>query len=212
MKFGFIVGSHRNKSQSAKIAEFASQMLVSMDATTSVYTLDLSTKPLPLWDEGVWNKTPSWAQVWDPIARELRSCDAFVVLAPEYSGMVPAALKNFFLLASKDEIGHKPGLIIAVSSGRGGSYPVAELRMSSYKNTRINWIPEHMIVRNAEQVLNDSAGSAGSAGSPQGFTEEDAFTRSRLDYCLRVLREYGKALKMVRDSGVLDYKTHPNGL
>jgi azobenzene reductase len=89
-----------------------------------------------------------------------------------------------------------------VSSGRGGSYPVAELRMSSYKNTRINWIPEHMIVRNAEQVLN----------GPQSISEEDEFTRSRLGYCLRVLKEYGKALKIVRDSGVLDYKTHPNGL
>jgi NAD(P)H-dependent FMN reductase len=202
MKYGIIIGSHRVKSQSAKVAEFARQLLMNTDGTSQFYTLDLATKNLPLWDEGVWNGAPAWATSWGPIAEQLRTCDAFIVLAPEYSGMVPAALKNFFLLASKDEIGHKPGLIVAVSSGRGGSYPVAELRMSSYKNTRINWIPEHMIVRNAEQVLN----------GPQSISEEDEFTRSRLGYCLRVLKEYGKALKIVRDSGVLDYKTHPNGL
>ncbi len=202
MKFGLIIGSHRLNSQSAKVASCVREMLNTIDGSSQFYVLDLATKPLPLWDEGVWNGDESWKKIWDPIANELRACDAFVVFAPEYSGMVPAALKNFFLLASKDEVGHKPGLIVAVSSGRGGSYPVSELRMSSYKNTRINWIPDHMIVRNAEQVLNGST----------SVSEEDSFTRSRLGYCLRVLREYGTALRQVRESGVLDYKNHPNGL
>jgi NAD(P)H-dependent FMN reductase len=202
MKFGLIVGSHRVKSQSLKIADFSRGVLAGLGSSVTTYTLDLATAQLPLWDEGVWSGAASWAKIWQPVASELRSCDAFVVFAPEYSGMVPSALKNFFLLTSKDEVGHKPGLIVAVSSGRGGSYPVAELRMSSYKNTRINWIPEHMIVRNAEQVFNDG----------ESTSEEDSYARSRLTYSLRVLCEYGKALRLVRESGVLDYKTYPNGL
>jgi NAD(P)H-dependent FMN reductase len=202
MKFGIIIGSHRANSQSAKVATYAENALKLIDTSALIYTLDLFKEPLPLWDEGVWNGAPEWKKRWDPIAKELRACEALVVISPEYHGMVPAALKNFFLLAGKDEIGHKPGLIVAVSSGRGGGYPVAELRMSSYKNSRLNWIPDHMIVRDAEHVLNGAASES----------ESDTFTRSRLDYCLRILHQYGKALKLVRESGVIDYKNHANGL
>jgi NAD(P)H-dependent FMN reductase len=202
MRIGLIVGSHRPQSQSAKIGERITEFLREFAPNASVYTLDLTKTKFPMWDEGVWDGAPEWKKIWDPVSAELKSCDGFVVVSPEYSGMVPAALKNFFLLAGKDEIGHKPGLIVAVSSGRGGSYPVVELRMSSYKNTRINWIPEHMIVRNAENVLNQR----------ESNSDEDSFCRARLTYCLRVLVEYAKALRQVRSSGVLDYANHPNGL
>jgi NAD(P)H-dependent FMN reductase len=202
MKFGIIIGSHRSKSQSAKVAGYITKSLALIDSSAGFYTLDLSTNPLPLWDEGVWNGDASWTKIWGPIASELQSCAAFVVIAPEYHGMVPAALKNFFLLAGKTELGHKPGLIVSVSAGLGGSYPIVELRTSSYKNSRINWIPDHMIVRTAEKVLN--------AGASQ--SEEDTFTRGRLDYCLKVLHQYGKALAMVRESGIIDFINHPNGL
>ncbi len=47
-------------------------------------------------------------------------------------------------------------LIVAVSSGAGGAYPVAELRMSSYKNSRICYIPEQIIIRDVENVLNEA--------------------------------------------------------
>ena len=202
MRIGLIVGSHRPQSQSAKIGERVKEFLGELAPQASVYTLDLTKTPFPMWDEGVWNGAPEWKKIWGPVSAELKSCDGFIVVSPEYSGMVPAALKNFFLLAGKDELGHKPGLIVAVSSGRGGSYPVVELRMSSYKNTRINWIPDHMIVRNAENVLNQH----------ESNSDEDRFSRARLTYCLRVLVEYAKALRQVRSSGVLDYANHPNGL
>ncbi len=65
---------------------------------------------------------------------------------------VPAGLKNFFLMFSRFELGHKPAMIVAVSSGDGGAYPVAELRMSSYKNNRICYIPEQLNLRNVEKA------------------------------------------------------------
>ena len=77
-----------------------------------------------------------------PISNKLASSDAFIVISPEWHGMAPAGLKNFFLMWGKGELAHKPALIITVSSGDGGSYPVAELRMSSYKNNRICFLPE----------------------------------------------------------------------
>ena len=65
--------------------------------------------------------------------------------------MATPIAKNFFLICNKGELAHKPGLIVSISSGNGGAYPVSELRSSSYKNTHIMWIPEQIIIRNVEQ-------------------------------------------------------------
>jgi NAD(P)H-dependent FMN reductase len=116
--------------------------------------------------------------------------------------MVPPGLKNFLLLCSASEVGHKPALIVSVSSGIGGSYPIAELRVSSYKNNRIVYIPEHVIVRNVADVLHGDV--------PSG--ERDESTRARLRYAIRILGEYARALASVRESGAIDHKTFPFGM
>jgi NAD(P)H-dependent FMN reductase len=116
--------------------------------------------------------------------------------------MVPPALKNFFLLCGTDLLAHKPGLIVTVSAGTGGSYPVTELRTSSYKNTRLCYIPDHVIVRNVGHMLQGN----------QAADEHDAALRERIDYSLRVLVEYAKALRLVRESGVIDLKAFPYGM
>lgn len=202
MKIGIIVGSMRNPGNSAKIGHYISERLPQLQEDTTTWTLDLGAHPLPLWDESVWSGAEHWKTVLKPLGEALVACDGFVVLAPEYAGMVPPALKNFFLLADKKHLGHKPGLIVAVSSGRGGSYPVAELRSSSYKNNRLNWIPDHVIVRDADHVLNGE--------TPEN--DGDTFIRGQIDYSLRMLLEYARALQSVRASGVIDYKTYPNGM
>ncbi len=198
MKISIVSGSARSQSQSIKVARFIESQL----AGHTTYLCSLANNPLPLWDEGVWSGTPLWQEKWAPIKQELQSSDAFIFVAPEWGGMVPAALKNFFLLCSAHEVGHKPGLIVSVSSTRNGAYPIAELRMSSYKNNRLCYIPEHLIVRDVEQVLNE--------GEPR--SEDDRYIRLRLNYCLEVLKQYAEALGQVRKSGVIDHKTFPNGM
>ena len=84
----------------------------------------------------------------------------------------------------------------------GGSYPIAELRMSSYKNTRLCYIPDHIIVRSAEKMLQ----------GPTATDPHDESLRQRLTYTLKVLGEYGKALDGVRASGVIDTKAFPFGM
>ena len=70
---------------------------------------------------------------------------------------------------------HEPGLIVTVSAGAGGSYPVTELRISSYKNTRLCYIPDHVIVRNVGQMLHGD----------QPAEEHDQALRGRITYSLR---------------------------
>lgn len=44
MKYGIIIGSHRNQSQSAKVAGYAQKSLTAMNSSSQFYTVDLSKK------------------------------------------------------------------------------------------------------------------------------------------------------------------------
>lgn len=200
MKCVVISGSHRAEAESDRVAKYIASVCRAKQLSCEV--VSLSSNPLPLWDEGVWSGDAKWKAVWEPIASTLRAADAFVVVTPEWAGMVPPGLKNFFLLCSPKEVGHKPALIVSVSSGIGGSYPVAELRMSSYKNNRLVYIPEHVIVRDVNAMLHGDTEAS----------KHDGETRARVAYGLDLLREYAKALAAVRESGVINHKDFPYGL
>lgn len=204
MKISIISGSHRADSQSLKVSQFIQQTLEKNNLCEETWLFNLANNPLPLWDQGVWDGDQKWEELLPPIREQLISSDAFVIVAPEWHGQVPAGLKNFFLLFGKNELGHKPAQIVTVSSADGGSYPVAELRMSSYKNNRICYIPDHVIVRNVEKVLNTQPDD-NDAGA-------DAYFRERIEWSLNILREYAVALKQVRDSGATDTEKFRNGM
>ncbi len=204
MKISIISGSHREPSQSYKVARVIERTLETEGLCDETYLFSLAGNPLPLWDQGIWDGDPKWKALLDPISKELDSSDAFVVIAPEWHGQVPAGLKNFFLLWGKGELAHKPALIVTVSSGDGGAYPVAELRMSSYKNNRICYIPEQIIVRNVEKILNDDPAMNNESA--------DSYFRDRIRYALTQLKEYGLALRQVRASGATDRSVYKNGM
>lgn len=202
MRFAIISGSHRPDSQSGKIARFIDAHLHTLSADYSTYVLELGKTPLPMWEEGMWRADPKMMEAWKPVSQEVSACDAAVVIAAEWGGMAPPALKNFFLFAADGCLYHKPGLLVGVSGSKNGAYPIAEMRMSSYKNVHIHYIPEHIIVRQAGDMLN----------GPEAQSSDDEYARKRLDYGLRVLAEYAKATKLVRESGVLDRKAYPFGM
>jgi len=204
MKISIINGSHRQQGQSLKVAQYMQSRLKVLDLCDEVYLLNMSDQPLPLWEEAIWEQDPVWQQRLAPISEQLKASDALIVIAPEYHGMVPAALKNFFLCFGRQELAHKPALIVAVSSADGGAYPVAELRMSSYKNSRLCYMPEQLIIRNVESVLNKD--------EKQNNAETDQYFRQRIDWVLPQLQQYSLALKMVRDSGVTDMSDFTNGM
>ena len=135
MQVAIIVGSHRKDSQSAKIGRFLQAQFESL-GDHSCWTCDLGKNPLPMWDEEIGSDAAHWAPL-DEVNTQLKAAEAIIVIAPEWHGMVPAALKNFFLVCDGNALGHKPALAVGVSVGPGGSYPISELRISSYKNNRM---------------------------------------------------------------------------
>jgi len=204
MKITIISGSHRVDSQSMKVARHIEKTLEVDGLCDETWLFSLAGNPLPLWEEKVWDRDPVWEARLEPIREQLRDSDGFVVIAPEWHGQVPAGLKNFFLLFSRFELGHKPALIVTVSNGPGGAYPVAELRMSSYKNNRICYIPEQVIVRDVENVLNDDP--------ERNDAEADGYFRARIAWALKILTRYADAMTPIRESGVTEDERFRNGM
>lgn len=197
LNIALIAGSSRSGSQSAKVARFLRQRLIELVLTRHEQSslLDLGERGLPLWpgeDKGPWAE----------YQQQLAAADALVVIAPEWNGMACPAVKNFFLYASKAELAHKPALLVGVSSGIGGAYPISELRASGYKNCRIAYLPEHLIVRQVEAVMNEGPAAG----------EDDLRIRARADYALDILGKYAEALKPVRAAIDLSNPAFTNGM
>lgn len=199
MKVAIINGSPRKNSQSLKISNYLMEAYKHKSAEVSLISLEGN--PFPLWEDGADRNTVAGGKLKSAL-ETLKDCELFVVVSPEYNGMVPSSLINFLQQVGHAELGHKPGLIVSVSAGRGGAYPVLELRNFGYKNARYSMIPDHLIVRDAENVLNQEK-----AEGPG-----DEFIRNKIDYTLDVSLEYLKAYRQIRSSGVVDFKNHGNGM
>ena len=198
MKISIISASHRINSQSKKIQGFLHKNLSIINSKLDVFCLDLGEVLLPLWSpekkgKGIWRET------WNSISDNLNKSDGFILVVPEYGGMATPAAKNIFLLCGSGEFAHKPGLIVSVSSGNGGAYPISELRMSSYKNTHIMWIPENIIIRNVEEFNPGAHGDS----IPKWLD-------NRIDYVLKLLLAYALNMKPLRE--IVNRKDFGNGM
>lgn len=203
LKLSIVAGSSRPDAQSSRIVNYLSARMGVLFPDIELYLHDLYSSPLPPWDPSMWSGEPSDLKTaWEPVSRELSHSDGLIFVVPEWHGMVPPAFKNFLLLCSA-ELAHKPGLIVGVSASVGGTYPVVELRASAGKNNRICWVPDHLIVRSAKSALIDGSGATPDDGSD---------IAERCDYSLRMLVEYAKALRPLRESGVVDLKKYPFGM
>ncbi len=197
LNYVVISGSGRPQSESARVGDYMRQRLIDLQLSddSRCSLIDLGTSPLPLWPElndGLWHE----------YATRLQAADALIVITPEWHGMASPALKNLFVLASKTELAHKPALLVGVSSGLGGSYPISELRSSSFKNNRLCYIPEQIIVRQVNTVLHPNP----------VIDDNDLRLRPRIDYALGVLSHYATALQAVRAAVDINNPEFANGM
>ena len=185
-------GSSRKNSQSAKIAILIRDKLKLLKANPNV--IDLNKTKFPVWEEdedNIPSKHKILASKYSDLVNEAMG---FVFIVPEWNGMVPPQVKNLFFIFSNKHFAHKPGLIISISDTNGGAYPIAELRSFSYKNKKICWITDHIIIRNVTEFNPD----------------QDLRLVSRIDYSCKIFIEYAKALIKVRKSA--DYVNFNNGM
>ena len=116
----------------------------------------------------------------------MADADGYVIVAPEWNGMVPPALKNFLFSMTVNEVGHKPALICGVSAGMNGAYPVAELKAFSSKNNFMVYIPDTIVLKSA-------------GGLFRGDGNEPKDLMDRIDDAVSSLEDYAEALKSYRE-------------
>ncbi len=190
-------------SASGRLGAYVAQLLRQI-GRNDVVLLDLGRESLPMWCDEFQRREPAVWEVWQPVSDLLARSDGFVFVVPEWGGMAPPAVKNLFLMCDgTTELADKPALLVGVSSGPGGAYPLAELRMSSYKNTRICYIPEQVVVRDVVGLFEGDRFSA---------TPEAKSLERRLVHALRLLMSYSDALCLVRGSGARDFDEFPWGM
>jgi NAD(P)H-dependent FMN reductase len=199
MKLSIISTSHREKSQSQRISCILQLNLHRLNANLDLFSLDLGETVLPLWSPGIKSGNGIWGDAWKKISKNLSASDGFIFVVPEYGGMATPSAKNLFLLCSEGELTHKPGLIVSVSSGQGGAYPIADLRSFSYKNTHIMWIPENIIIRNVESFNPGSHGEV-----------IPSWLDNRIEYTLTLLLAYSSNMKPLRK--IINRKDFGNGM
>lgn len=202
MHITIISGSHRPEAQSLKVANWLAEVLKSKSHDSDI--ISLSGNDIPLWGESAWDGQSDLSKKMKPYLDKITSADAIIIIAPEWGGMVPGGLKNFLLYVSSNHAAHKPTMLVGVSASRGGTYPIAELRMSGFKNNRMVYIPDHLIVQNVNNVMNDH-----DLGTED---KNDAYIKNRAHYSLDVLIAYAKALKPMREENDLLKEEYPFGM
>lgn len=194
INLAIVSSSSRPQSQSLRIANYVTKRLNLLKINN--FLVDLGQLDLPLLG------SPSGRDYESDIKdlrQKLTDCDGLVVVCPEWNGGAPAALTNFWYYIGSD-LAHKPLFALTLSEGRGGAYPLAHLRAFGPKDTRYVVIPDNFILRNCKERFLESD------------NPDDEYYKNRIDYSLRLLREYAKALRSVRQSGLVDHQTYPTGV
>jgi NAD(P)H-dependent FMN reductase len=202
MHLMIVCGSQKADSMTAVVGEYLAERAADAGfAATDLW--DLGVEGVPFWGTSLFSDKPEDKAAWELWQRKkilVQSADALIVATPEWSGMVTPAIKNFLLLCGEAEVAHKPALPVAVSGARGGAYPISELRMSGYKNSKILWVPEQLIFREVQKNFEPVE------------SEEKTYMEKRSAFALKTLASYSKALKPVRTGGGLVDPEFPNGM
>lgn len=192
MNIAIISASTRANARSRDVADYIAKQLEGKADTVSV--IDLYELALPVYDD---TNTGPWKERLEDVLAQLDDCDGCVFVSPEWDGMMSAGLHNFFHYL-KLELADKPIYLVGVSSGRGGRYPLLQMRQMGYKNKHFVIIPESVFFDHVNDNLVDGE-------------LKNEHIKKRLSYGLSTLLVYSKALRTVRESGVIDYDEFKNG-
>ncbi|MEI6896336.1 MAG: NAD(P)H-dependent oxidoreductase [Psychromonas sp.] len=124
--------------------------------------------------------------------QQLTAADALILITPEWASMASPLLKNLLLMCASEGTGHKPTLLVLVVNGISGANPIVEFNMNAFKNNKLVTIPDHLIIRNVEQVINEIC------ADHDRLTTRGSSIRQRIAYSLHVLKHYAVAYKTLR--------------
>lgn len=200
MKITIINGSNRQEAQSYRIAKWLEEELKAKEV--KVNFVDLREVDMTFVPDEFWAGESYSAKAMSVEYQKMEDSDGIIVVTPEWGGAASPVLRHFILMSSHESLSHKPVLAFGVSATHtGGIRPLEDLK-HTFKNARGVFLPEPIVINDSKNFLQ---------GDERDQKREDYITK-RTDYALDLLLEYSKALKQVRDSGVIDYETYPHGM
>jgi len=186
----------RDNSQSLKVSKWLKDHAENeLDCTIEL--LDLHELALPMFTTAQDNN-----ESVGKVLQTLEKADGVVFVSPEWNGMMSHGLVNMQHYLGH-ELANKPVMTAGVSAGRGGHYPLAQMRDMGYKNNHYVITPESLLVQGVNDAFNDH---------DLGENTPDKMLKDRADYGLKVLVEYSKAMRTIRQSGVIDLENFANGM
>ena len=96
MNISVIVASHRENSQSKRIAEIIESKLKIFDNLITTALIDLASSNLPFWSPEKKKGKGVWSDTWKNVSNTLANSSGFVLVVPEYGGMATPQAKNLF--------------------------------------------------------------------------------------------------------------------
>jgi NAD(P)H-dependent FMN reductase len=205
MQIYIISASQGSDSQSLRVANYMSQRLSVLDTDTTASVLDLATAQIPLVnDDFLEENEDKWSANWSSVKAKIQSSDGFIFVTPEWGGMVTPAMLNWLLATEYSDIGHKPALLTGVSGARGGAYPISQLRSMGYKNNRVLYLPEHLIIRDVEDTMTELEKAK--------FDGNEPYMAKRIDYSIQLLLLYAKSQSQLRQSDLITQNPFENGM
>lgn len=143
MKY-IIVGTDRVGSNSKRVAEIVQGLYKSLGENVEIIDLQNVMKGLVA--------TPQYGNVTDPVLKDavekVNTSDGLIVVAPEYNGSMPGALKYFIdHLKYPDSFEGRPVCFIGLGGMFGGLRPVEHLQqVFGYRNSYV--FPERIFIMN----------------------------------------------------------------
>jgi chromate reductase len=120
IKIGIIAGSLRKASFCRKLAN---NVLAMLPSGFEANIIEIGNLPMYNQDYDDEGKTPP---EWDTFRNQIKSCDGFLLITPEYNRSIPPVLKNAVDIASrpygKNVWDGKGGGIISLSVGKLGAF------------------------------------------------------------------------------------------
>ncbi len=209
MNILLISGSQRFNSKSLALAKYLQHNILDNFADTKSSVLHLSLFPFLLDHYGTGRDSSiPLSKDKETVLSNLYNCDAVIIIAPEWGGMIPPALVNLLLLCANGSanglpLGHKPAFAVGVSASSGGSNPVSLLKGYAAKNSHLTWLPLHGIIHNVDDFIKQ-------VWAPDQVNRVSQ-VQSRLLVGLKSLVIYSKQLSPVREELVALSKEHPFG-
>lgn len=176
-------GSCRRQSHNGQLAAATAKIA---ESKANVTLLNLADYPAPIYN-GDDEESSGMPETIKAFRQQMRACDGFIVVTPEYNGHVPPLLVNTFGWASRTAgdpvqdnifVG-KTAAVMAASPGRLGGIRVIPRLRDTLTELKVMVVPGFVTLGNAGQAFNDD----GSLVDDSTAGSVDALIELLLQHC-----------------------------